>query len=381
MTRTSILFLSHEFPPLGGGAGLNGFNLCEELVKRGWTIHVVTQRPPRSSTRLFAFPITYIPSFRKRQLQTSFSSMLFFIAGALFCMLRQNRRFDMIFSNMAIPAGIAGAIISFVAKKPHIIWHHGGDVHGGKISGAGAMQRFLLHAVWKGATATCFVSSGLRTLAQSYGNLHNDFIIPVAPLMSKSPALPTMLKPEYFLFLGRLEKVKNPLVLIRAIETLKKSCPVLPHFKIIGDGILFDAIQSALRAAQLEKAVTLQKNIPHDQVHLALQSAYAIICSSVIEGFNTTILEAGFFGVPAIGSNVPEINALIQHRKNGLLFESNNAAELALCIKELYENASLRDILGKNAVQTASAFSIDRSADAFENMCAQGLNAGSRKPR
>jgi len=370
VSKPSLLFLSHEFPPLGGGAGLNGFYLCEELHRRGWAVHVVTERPPRGAMVPFPFPITYIPSGRARRLQTSFVSMVLFIAGALAFRLKRRGLFDVVFSNMAIPAAIAGTLMTMANKTPHIVWHHGGDVHGGKPRGARRIQRMLLRYIWKRTRANCFVSEGLRAMAQSYGGLCNASIIPVAPSIDLKASASCMHGPRYFLFLGRLEKVKNPLLLIAAMEELKKLLSTPPPLRIIGDGKLYKAVDKEIRGRNLEKLITLQRDIPHDQVAKALQSSHALICCSLIEGLNMTILEAASCGVPTIGSDVPEINALLDNRKNGLLFESDNAYQLASCIKELYENPSLRDILGKNAAQTASAFSIRRSADAFERLCA-----------
>ena len=370
MNKPSILFLSHEFPPLGGGAGLNGFYLCEELHKRGWSVCVVTQRPPCNPLLPLPFPITYITSFRTRRLQTKFSSMLFFIIGAIRFRRAYRGRFDFVFSNMAIPAGIAGALIRAVWKTPHIIWHHGGDVHAGKQRGAGVFQRMLLRSIWKGAFLNCFVSEGLRSLACAYGNTGKTAILPVTPRLRFFPDAATPPRQRPFLFLGRLEKVKNPLLLVAAMEALKKLTPSPPPLIIMGDGRLYGKLHGEIYKRQLKNLITLRKDISHDHVSKALQSAYALICPSRIEGYNMTILEAAQCGVPAIGSDVPEINSIIQHRKNGLLFESDNPEQLAICIKELYENPSLRDILGKNAAQTASAFSIERSVDIFEALCA-----------
>ena len=373
MTRPSILFLSHEFPPLGGGAGINGLNVCEELHRRGFSVHVVTQAPPNAGlTPPRPFQVSAIPSLRKRLHQTSFMSMALFVCGAMVFHFQHRRRaFHCVFSNMAIPSGIAGAAIAALRHIPHIVWHHGSDVHAGKPLGAGFFQKFLLKAVWKNSMANCFVSQGLLRLAQTYGTLGNETIVPIAPVFPATPANNEPANPDYFIYIGRMEKVKNPLLLIEALKELKNR-QVTPKVRFIGDGKLFHVVRKEILLHDL-KTVSLQKNISHDRVPALLRSAYALICPSLIEGCNMTIIEAAHYQTPTIGADVPGINCIVTHHTTGLLFRGNCVGELALSIKELYENPSLRDILGKNAAGAAAGFSIARTADGFEEILSSKL--------
>lgn len=367
MSKKSILVISHEFPPLGGGAGLNLQSLCKELVTRGYSFRLITELPPRGIVVRHPFPVTFVRCLRRSNLQTSFISTAIFLAGAVFAgILIKRTSFGFVFSNMAVPAGIAGAIIAALHRLPHVVWHHGSDVHAGRSHGAPLIQKLVLKTIWKGSIANCFVSEGLLARAQTYGPVPKACIVPVAPVI-KSPTIPHTEPERPFLFLARMEKVKNPLLLIDACAVLKKRGLLIRKIIVAGDGSLYGTLQKHITAYGLEHSVFLQKNVRHDRVSELLQSSYALIITSVVEGFNMTMLEAALFRVPAIASDVAAINDFIKHQSTGLLFRENDPEELASCMQKLDKDPALRNTLGINAFNAAKRYTIEAAADKLEN--------------
>ena len=59
-------------------------------------------------------------------------------------------------------------------------------------------------------------------------------------------------------------------------------------------------------------------------------------------------------GLPVVASRVSGIPELVQHRRNGLLVEPDDAAALADAIDELISDASLAAFLGRNARTTVT---------------------------
>ena len=366
MRKKSVLVISHEFPPLGGGAGRNLQSLCEELYKRGYSLHVITEKPPGGNTTGHPFHMTFLPCLRKSNFQTSLVSTAIFLVGALFIgILKKRISFGFVFSNMAIPAGIAGAIIAAMHRRPHIVWHHGSDVHAGRTHGAPLIQRLILKAIWKKSYANCFVSEGLLARAQTYGTVPRGHVVPVAPVL-KSRLVTKAVSGQSFLMLSRMEKVKNPLLLIEACALLKKRGGIVRKVVLVGDGSLYGTLRERIAAYGLENAVSLQKNIPHDRVSELLSSAYALVLPSVIEGLNVSMLEAALFGVPAIGSDVPGINDFVKHTSTGLLFRGNDPEDLAACMQKLDQGPALRQTLGKYAFEAAQRYTIKATGDKLE---------------
>jgi glycosyltransferase involved in cell wall biosynthesis len=96
-----------------------------------------------------------------------------------------------------------------------------------------------------------------------------------------------------------------------------------------------------------------------------LRSAYALVVPSRIEGFNTTVLEAALFGVPAIASDTLGLRDFIRPGETGLLFRENDAEDLARTLKDLDGRPALRDEMGRKARAAAEAYRPEAQADAF----------------
>ena len=72
------------------------------------------------------------------------------------------------------------------------------------------------------------------------------------------------------------------------------------------------------------------------------------VLPSLKEGLPYVILEAGLAGLPIIASNVGGIPEIIKNGKEGLLVPPANPEELAVAIKKLIEDKTLRENLAKN---------------------------------
>jgi glycosyltransferase involved in cell wall biosynthesis len=292
--------------------------------------------------------------------------MLFFLAGAILLGVFQRKKAACIFSNMAIPSGIAGSIIALVRRVPHAIWHHGSDVHGGNASGASEFQRALLRVIWKKSDHNLFVSQGLLDMARSYGGVHGASVLPIAPAIGAATDTHVEAREPYYLFLGRMEKVKRPLLLLEAYAALQRQGSIVRNAVMVGDGSLFGALQSRVAAEKLGDRIEVRKNVDHATALSLTRSAYALVICSAIEGLSTTVLEAAQFGVPSIGPDIPGISDFVKHRLTGLLFRENNPGQLAECIKELDQNPALRNELGTSAFESVQRYTITVTADLFE---------------
>jgi glycosyltransferase involved in cell wall biosynthesis len=141
--------------------------------------------------------------------------------------------------------------------------------------------------------------------------------------------------------IANFRKVKNHACLVRAASRLKDSHPQLRLF-FVGTGFHDDTensedkVRTLIYDLGLQDRVVLagyQENIP--EMLLALD---AFCLSSFSEGLPVSLLEAMAAGVPVIGSDVSGISEVICHRKTGLLFRSDNDAELASLLVNLMKS-------------------------------------------
>ncbi|MDQ3001022.1 MAG: glycosyltransferase family 4 protein [Fibrobacterota bacterium] len=365
MIPRSVLVLTHELPPLGGGAGRAMSQLCLALREKGIRMEVWTQKPPAAARREFPFHVRYFATGRTVQFQTNILTILLYSARVLVSGLFLGRgKPDLILSNTAIPTGGVGAFLGWILGVPHVIWYHGADVHENRPQGAGLLYRLFLKAAWKNTSLHCFVSKGLLALAEGYGGMKSPRM--VLPLFADH-VIPGQASPQgkrVFLFTGRLEKVKNPFLFIRAIQSLheEKCLPTDVGFRIVGGGALFAPLRERIREAGLASLVSLEAPVSGESMSAIYASAYALVLTSVVEGFPLTIMEAALCGVPSIGSDTLGINEEIEDGGTGLLFPRDDSGACAKAILRLLDEEGLRDRLGKNARDSARAHSAKKSA-------------------
>ena len=113
-----------------------------------------------------------------------------------------------------------------------------------------------------------------------------------------------IIEPEYdfnqrknkFLFMGRLDKNKNPLRLIKIFEKIKSKGYLL-HLDIYGSGELEKELEKYIDAHNLEKIVSLKGFTTNKEIYTQYT---ALLSASINEGLPLTVLEAKRCGVPII---------------------------------------------------------------------------------
>lgn len=370
MRPRSILVLTHELPPLGGGAGRAMAQLCAALQARGIAVTAWTQRPPAAARAAFPFRVRSFATGRSEQFRTSPATIVVFCLRALWSGLWLGKaKPDLIFSNTGVPTAAMGALLARLHGVPHAIWYHGADVHENRHEGAGAAYRLALRAAWSKADLHGFVSRGLMEMAEGYGGmkgmrmvlpLFGDYLPAAAP-----PAVPRGTRT--FLFAGRLEAVKDPYLLIDAVSRLEKNgtLPANVRFRIVGGGTLYAPLRRRILAEGLSSRVTLEPPVPGAAMGGLYAEAFAVILTSVVEGFPLTILEAALHGVPSIGPDTLGVNEEIEDGATGLLFPRDDADACGRAILRLLGEDGLRDALGARAREAALRLSSEKTAEQF----------------
>lgn len=363
-----IIVISHEFPPLGGGAGQNLSRLCTELCRRGISLCVWTIRCDSREAGGFPFPIKQFGKTRAKRFETSLVSMLMFCASVFWQSLWAGKsRPRLILSNMAIPAGICGGLLSRRLDVPHAIWHHGSDVHGGRREGAGFFQRCILKAVWRTAGNNLFISESLKACALKYAAVPGAGVLPVALSFPECGDHREKMQEKLFLFAGRLEPVKNPLEFVEAVGIFagRGTLGLGVRFVMIGSGSLGPAVANRIAQQGLSAHCELRDAVGQDELFTVYREAFAYVITSVVEGFPTSVIEAGWFSVPSIGSDTPGIRDSIVDGKTGLLFNPNDPLSLCLAMERLAAEPGLQKKLGEAAHENAQLYSAASAAEKF----------------
>jgi glycosyltransferase involved in cell wall biosynthesis len=364
-----IIVISHEFPPLGGGAGQNLLRLCAELSRKGIPLCVWTIRCDSRKESGMPFPIKQFGMMRARRFETSLVSMMLFCASVMWHSLGRIRaRPRLVVSNMALPAGICGGLLSLRLGIPHVIWHHGSDVHGGRREGAGIVQRALLKAVWRTAEINLFISESLKACALKYAAVRGTGVLPVALSFPGPFDQQEQLREPLFLFAGRFEQVKDPLVFVNAAGLFVRRGTVgvgAARFMMVGGGSLKRAVAERIQRLGLSAHCELHDAVSQDELFRLYRKAFAFVITSVVEGFPTSIIEAGWFCVPSIGSDTPGIRDSIVSGKTGLLYKPQDPGALCEAMERLAADPGLQKKLGEAARENAQLYSAANAAETF----------------
>ena len=157
--------------------------------------------------------------------------------------------------------------------------------------------------------------------------------------------------------LARLDQRKGH---ARIIEVMKKLILKFPQIKylIAGDGSEKSNLQKLVNVYNLEKHVHFtgmvndsQKKYLFENVDLMIMPTLDESDNRSIEGFGISYLEASFFGIPSIASNVGGTPEAVQHDKTGLIISDQE--ELYDALEKLLSNKEKLNQLGKNAKKRA----------------------------
>ena len=127
-------------------------------------------------------------------------------------------------------------------------------------------------------------------------------------------------KPLTFVFVGGLQRRKNPMLLLKSFSQISKNIDASLHF--LGDGPLFKKLQNYIELNNLENKVVLHgfQNNPYK----IMSNSDLLVLPSFSEGTSRAALESLFLGVPCILKNVDGNNELIRPEfNNGSLFNKD----------------------------------------------------------
>jgi D-inositol-3-phosphate glycosyltransferase len=197
-----------------------------------------------------------------------------------------------------------------------------------------------------------------------------DVFRPVPEAQARA-ALELPLDADVLLFAGRIQPLKAPDVLLRAVATIVRREPwrrsrlVVP---VVGgpSGTGLDKPQAlADLAAQLGIADLVRFVPPVSQAELARWYAAATVVAvpSYNESFGLVAVEAQATGTPVVAAAVGGLTTVVRDGRSGLLVPGHRTDDWASALHRLLTDEDLRARLGTGALAQARLFSWDATAD------------------
>jgi len=150
-----------------------------------------------------------------------------------------------------------------------------------------------------------------------------------------------------FLYIGNFTKNKNIDKIILFLNEYKEyNSNFIMH--LVGDGEELESIKLMSKNLGLDKKIIFHGFIPNSKIYQFYKKSHFLFLLSKGEGFPHTLLESWVSGVCFIGSDIPAFKNIVQHCKNGLIFNINTNSNY----KEI-----ARDVFNLNPTQYSSIVS------------------------
>ncbi|MBC7949821.1 MAG: glycosyltransferase family 4 protein [Chitinophagaceae bacterium] len=158
-----------------------------------------------------------------------------------------------------------------------------------------------------------------------------------------------------FLFLGRIADHKGIFDLIDLViaeqADLRGKCKFL-----IGGNHEVDRLKKAITDGGIEDMAEYIGWVQHEEKDHYLSSCDYFILPTYEEGMPMTILEAFSFGKPVITTPVGSIPEVVEHNKNGILFNPGDMVQLKRILFEVINDRSGYAAMRNNAMNAAVSY-------------------------
>jgi glycosyltransferase involved in cell wall biosynthesis len=185
------------------------------------------------------------------------------------------------------------------------------------------------------------VSDFLRDKVISMGVPENK-VTTIHNFTDASDFSPSFVRGEYFVYFGRIERLKGVWELVKSFEKLSDLTLV-----VVGHGGELSALKEYCATNNLTNINFVGFKAKAD-LGVIMESAIATIAPSIwYETFGLTLTESFAYGKPVIASNIGGMSEVVEHGQDGLLVQPGCIEELTTAIRYLADNRSVAVEMGR----------------------------------
>jgi glycosyltransferase involved in cell wall biosynthesis len=145
-----------------------------------------------------------------------------------------------------------------------------------------------------------------------------------------------------FVFVGRLNKQKNPLLAIRAFDYAlnNKLIPANSKFNFVGDGPLLQEIETFIELNSLKKSVKLLGFLNLSEISKIYYQSMTLVSTSEYEGFSLARVEAASSGCTVVTTMTSGILGVLTKSEQkrrlipGIFVVESDVVKIAYALKE-----------------------------------------------
>lgn len=180
----------------------------------------------------------------------------------------------------------------------------------------------------------------------------------------------------FILWVGRLEPVKNPELLLQAAKQWKQRWGHRLRILMIGDGSLRTQLMKIRRQLELHDVLEIQPSVPHSQLGDYYGAADLTVLTSRSEGVPNVLLESLACGTPFVASNVGGVPEIANQDLDSL-FPSGDVASLIDAVNNQIEKRGSQ--AGNSPPREFQPSTPEAMAEQVEHAIAQAILDWERK--
>lgn len=133
---------------------------------------------------------------------------------------------------------------------------------------------------------------------------------------------------EWLISVGRLDRQKNPLLMVKILALLQRRRPQA-RLIVVGDGVLRSQVEAQIAEEGLLDTIVMVGAKSPKEVARYLMAADVYLMTSAYEGMPISVLEGMGTGLPVVSTKVGEVPRVVHSGLNGEVVEGNDAGLLA----------------------------------------------------
>ncbi|MFF8644993.1 D-inositol-3-phosphate glycosyltransferase [Streptomyces sp. NPDC015345] len=174
------------------------------------------------------------------------------------------------------------------------------------------------------------------------------------------------------LFAGRIQPLKAPDVLLRAVAVLLDERPALRSNIVVpivggpsGSGLAKpEGLQKLAARLGIADVVRFQPPVGQDQLADWFRAASVLVMPSYSESFGLVAIEAQAAGTPVLAASVGGLPVAVRDEVTGFLISGHEPAHYARVLRDFADHPQLVDRMGAAAARHAQSFGWDTAAAA-----------------
>jgi D-inositol-3-phosphate glycosyltransferase len=184
-------------------------------------------------------------------------------------------------------------------------------------------------------------------------------------------------------FVGRIQPLKAPDVLIRAAQRLIAADPGLRERLVVavvggpsGNGLEHPESYAELaRALGVDDVVRFVKPVPQDVLADWYRASTAVCVPSYSESFGLVALEAQSCGTPVVAANVGGLSTAVRDGVSGLLVGGHDPDDFAAALRRIAFEPGVRATMSAAAVEHARGFGWEVTAERTAAVYLESMDA------